>query len=230
MFHQNDDDLYKEKGTMQKEYHARRRAAEAADKSMFHQNDDDLYKEKETMQKEFHARCLQGTWEVEEDPAMYLETCDDSDEALHIASDLVWIKVQSIMDTGCGKSVAPPSLACHLPIVETEESRRGAEFQTAGGGKIPNQGDRVIPCFTNHGQAVEMTYSVADVVRPLNAVSQICDRGNEVTFTSDGGYIWNKKTNNIVEFPRERGVYVLDTWLQMPRESVRESGFARQER
>ena len=168
---------------------------------------------------------------AEEYSAMYLEICEDAAEANHIdSSDLVWVKVQSIMDTGAAKSVAPPSLACHLPIAETPESRRGAHFQTAGGGKLVNQGERTVPCWTNVGQAVEMKYSIADVVRPLNAVSQICDRGNEVTFTAEGGYIWNKATNNVVEFPRERGVYVLDTWLQMPRESVKESGFTRQER
>ena len=174
---------------------------------------------------------LKGVWQEEDEFVMYLDECENHDPALNVTrSELVWVKVQSIMDTGCGKSVAPPSLACHLPLIETEESRRGAEFQTAGGGKLANQGDRVIPCWTNVGQAVEMKYSVADVVRPLNAVSQICDRGNEVTFTSEGGYIWNKNSNNVVEFPRERGVYVLDTWMQMPREAVKESGFTWQER
>ena len=88
----------------------------------------------------------------------------------------------------------------------------------------------MIPSWTTVGQPVEMTYAVADVVKPLNAVSQICDRGNEVTFTATGGYIWNRETNNVVEIPRERGVYVLDTWIQMPNDAVKESGFARQER
>ena len=172
------------------------------------------------------------TVECQDCEAFYLEEFESPDSAMNVTNskELVWVQVKSIMDTGCAKSVAPPSLASHIPIMATEDSKRGAEFQTAGGGKLANQGSRVIPAFTGEWQPVDMTYAVADVVKPLNAVSQICDRGNEVTFTATGGYIWNRETNNVVEFPRERGVYVLETWVQMPLDAARASGFTRQER
>ena len=75
-----------------------------------------------------------------------------------------------------------------------------------------------------------MKYSVADVIRPLNAVSQICDQGNEVTFTRIGGYVWNEETNKVAPFDRENNMYVLETWTQTPRSVANESGFTRQER
>ena len=116
----------------------------------------------------------------------YLGLGEDEDQELQHVDDaeLVWGKVRSIMDTGAAESVAPPALAAHLPIKETAASKRGAEFQTAGGGRISNQGERTLPSYTDKGQSVEMTYSVAEVVKPLNAVSQICDRGNGVWFDS----------------------------------------------
>ena len=143
----------------------------------------------------------------------YLGRGEDEDQEIqHVDdADLVWGKVRSIMDTGAAESVAPPVLAAHLPIKETVASQRGAEFQTAGGGRIANQGERTLPSYTDQGQPVDMTYSVAELVTPFNAVSQICDRGNGVWFDANGGYIMNKETGNVVEFSRERGVYVLET-------------------
>ena len=174
---------------------------------------------------------MRKSLEAEEKELNFLTVFEGDPEIQHMGEgEMVWVKVKSVMDTGAAESVAPSTLACHLPIHETQASRRGAEFQTAGGGKIVNQGERIIPSCTDSWQPVEMKYSVVDVIRPLNAVSQICDRGNEVTFTKDGGYIWNAQTNNVIHFPREKNVYVLETWTQMPRASVQETGFTRQER
>ena len=36
-----------------------------------------------------------------------------------------------------------------------------------------------------------MTYQVADVTKPLNSVSKMCDARNVVTFTAEGGTIKN---------------------------------------
>ena len=132
------------------------------------------------------------------------------------------------MDTGAAQSVAPPSLACHLPMVETAASRRGAEFQTADGNRILNQGRRSIPSYTSEGKQVTMEYDATDVVKLLNSVSQICDKGNEVTFTKWGGYIWNEATNNVTEFIRDKGVDVLETWTQLQADEVNTQGFTRQ--
>jgi hypothetical protein len=133
------------------------------------------------------------------------------------------------MDTGAAQSVAPPSFACHLPLREKFASRRGAEFQTADGGRIANQGRRSIPSYRQQGKSVVMEYEVTDVVKPLNAVTHICDKGNTVTFTSEGGWIWNEETNNYTEFGREEGVYVLETWAQLRPNEVNSLGFTRRD-
>ena len=47
---------------------------------------------------------------------------------------------------------------------------------------------------------------IAEVSRPLNAVSQTSDNGNWVVYTPEGGFIWNQKTGGKTSFER-RGVY-----------------------
>ena len=145
----------------------------------------------------------------------------------HDKEQMIWAIVKSIMDTGAATSVSPPALACHMPFAPTPASQKGAEFQTADGGKIVNQGRRTIPSFTHAGEAVNMKYDVADVIKPLNSVTQICDEGNQVLFTKNGGCIWNETTGHVVEFSRERGVYVLETWTHLPQSTVNEMGFMR---
>ena len=59
-----------------------------------------------------------------------------------------------------------------------------------------------------------MTYQVAEVTKPLNSVSKMCDAGNVVTFTAHGGTIKNLWTGTTTRFGRESGVYVLNTWVR----------------
>ena len=78
-------------------------------------------------------------------------------------------------------------MCSHLPLQESVGSRRGQEYHTASGATLVNQGQRCIKAMTDDGVAVQMTYQVTDVTKPLNSVSKICDQGNSVTFNSVGG-------------------------------------------
>ena len=60
-----------------------------------------------------------------------------------------------------------------------------------------------------------MTCQVADVTRPLNSVSKMCDAENFVTFTAEGGTIKNLWRGASMHFGRESGVYVVKTWVKM---------------
>ena len=107
---------------------------------------------------------LRGQWKPVDEPSTndhctdvhYLETSEDdgNGDIQHISeAEMVWVEVQSIMDTGAAESVVPLSLGSDLPIRETEASRRGSQFQTAAGTKIANQGARSIcenGCLEGH--------------------------------------------------------------------------------
>ena len=55
-----------------------------------------------------------------------------------------------------------------------------------------------------------MTFQVAQVTKPLCAVSKICEKGHTTAFDEDGSYIKNKKTGKVTHLKKERGVYVMD--------------------
>ena len=54
---------------------------------------------------------------------------------------------------------------------------------------------------------------MAEVNRPLMAVSQTCDAINHVLFTSDAGYVYNLTDGGITRFERNINVYELDMWI-----------------
>ena len=159
-----------------------------------------------------------GSLTTAETDALDLEYLDDlvPDGSINSVSSCGWMKVAGIMDTGAAESVMPPDLCKHLPIEPSLGSVRGQEYVTANGTRLPNQGQRRIQGVTDQGLPVNLTYQVTGVTKPLNSVSRICDQGNIVTFGPDGGVIENVWTGRQTHFNRENGVYVLNTWLQIP--------------
>ena len=128
------------------------------------------------------------------------------------------------MDSGSAVSVAPKTVAPWIPMTESEGSRNGVEYTAADGGKIPNLGQQVLEVTTEEGTPAVVTYQVADVIRPLNAVSAICDAGNEVTFTRTGGYIANEMSGQMTMFRRENNVYVMGMWMLRPPDGGAQQG------
>ena len=47
------------------------------------------------------------------------------------------------------------------------------------------------------------------------AVSQTCDAGNHVLFTSDGGWIYNLVDGSTTPFQRNENIYELGMWLHV---------------
>ena len=62
-----------------------------------------------------------------------------------------------------------------------------------------------------------MVCQIARVNKILASIAAICDKGNEVVFRSDGGYITSLATGKITHFRRLGNVYVLDAWVLNPK-------------
>ena len=75
-------------------------------------------------------------------------------------------------------------------------------------------GQQELKVQTNEERNAKVLYQVAEVSRPLTAVSQTCDNGNWVVFTPEGGYIWSVKTGAVTNFERRGGIYELDLWVK----------------
>ena len=117
------------------------------------------------------------------------------------------------MDSGCSDPVAPPSLAPHIPITEPPGSRAGQEYTVADGTSIANLGEKVLKGCDNEHQPIAMKYQMAQVTRPLNSVSEICDNDNRVVFGKSGGFIYHVPTGRVTRFQRRGKLYELDLWI-----------------
>jgi len=124
-----------------------------------------------------------------------------------------WVRVRSVMDSGAAQSVAPPSMAPGVSIEASPGSQRGQHYVSASGGRLPNMGQQKLRVQTNEGREAMVLYQVAEVSRPLTAVSQTCDHGNWVVYTPHGGFIYNLATGGETNFERRGGIYELDLWV-----------------
>jgi len=136
-----------------------------------------------------------------------------------------WVKVTGVMDSGASESVAPPTMCPHIEVKPSVGSQSGQHYVSASEDTIPNLGEQNLEIVTGEGRDGCVTYQVAEVTRPLNAVSEICDAGGEegqyVIFSKHGGVIVNPETGSQTAFERQDGIYCLEFWVKPP-------GFTRQ--
>ena len=66
---------------------------------------------------------------------------------------------------------------------------------------------------TNDWAARDITMQVADVHKPLCAMSKVCKAGHRIILDDDGSYIQHKRTGEKTELKQKNGVYVLQFWV-----------------
>ena len=125
-----------------------------------------------------------------------------------------WVKIRAVVDSGAGASVGPKSLARTDLIKESRGSKVGQCFTSASGETMRNEGEVVLKCYTESGQALAATFQIADITRPLLSVSNICEKDNLVYFGKRGGMILNLTSGQKTSFGRESGIYVLDLYVR----------------
>ena len=93
--------------------------------------------------------------------------------------------------------------------METNASRAGVQYTTAGGHKISNLGMQRPYIHLLDGSKHTMAFQVAGVSKPLGAVSRIVGAGNRVIFDDPntvGSYIENKTTGKKTPLRQHNGV------------------------
>ena len=124
------------------------------------------------------------------------------------------------MHSGAEESVAHPSMCPQYLVVPSIEARSGLCCTSASGGEIPNLGEQTLPVVTSEGYEFDSNYQSADVSRPLNSISQICDGGGKdgqlVLFSKWGGTILNLESWRKTQFDRSGGIYTLGMWAKPP--------------
>ena len=75
-------------------------------------------------------------------------------------------------------------------------------------------GQQKLKVQTNEGRDSRVVYQIAEVSRPLTAVSQTCDNGNWVVYTHHGGFILSCLIGGRTYFDRRGDIYELDLWVK----------------
>ena len=129
-----------------------------------------------------------------------------------------WTCIKGVMDSGASESVAPPTMCPEFEVTPSAGSKAGQNYISASDDLIPNIGEQVLDVVTDSGRDSRIRYQIADVTRPLNSVSEICDAGGDygqqVTFGRHGGSILNIETGVVTEFQRADDIYVLNMWVK----------------
>ena len=106
---------------------------------------------------------------------------------------------------------------CTIPRHELLTKALPPMLPAEGGGGVPAAG-----VTTRHivsGEAVHLSraelhdflvFQIADVAKPLGSVSKMCDNGNVVTFTKQGGTIKHIESGTVTQMRREGALYVVD--------------------
>ena len=133
--------------------------------------------------------------------------------------------IEATIDSGASDSVANVKHASVCKVVPSPGSMEGVKYISASGNVIDNVGEKHVQVETNSGRKRTLNLQIADVTRVLLSVSKICDAGNVVTFTQNGGKITNTETGEVDHFERREDVYRMK--LKVIGDGSLASGFTR---
>ena len=120
--------------------------------------------------------------------------------------------LEAVVDSGAEESVAPPKMFPG-PLQPSKMSVAGQRYRAANGSRIPNLGQKAVKYRTAEGHMCGMGFQIAEVERPLIAVSQLTQAGNSVTLRKDDGEIVHDQTGRKIALTRKDGVYIMKMWV-----------------
>ena len=121
-----------------------------------------------------------------------------------------------MVDSGAAASVIPERLLDGFTVRKGEAARNDVHYMVADGAKVPNLGEVEVQVVTREKTRGTILFQVADIQKPILAVSALTAQGNAVAFTETGGTIRNLKTGRVMRFRKVRGVYVLRLLVAPP--------------
>ena len=99
-------------------------------------------------------------------------------------------RVKVCPDSGAIAFVAPRSFAPDVAVRVSASSRGGVHYRHAGGGLIPNEGEKDVHSVDINGGTCKSTWKVANTTKPLASVIAMIKAGNRVVFDRQGGEEW----------------------------------------
>lgn len=127
--------------------------------------------------------------------------------------------VEAVVDSGAVASVTRRGLF-DVAITPSEMSKAGKHYRGPDGSRIPNLGQQAVEFLTEEGHKCGLTMQVADVERPLIAVSHLSEAGNDVSLNKRGGWVTNLKSGKKIAIQRKGNLYVLRMWVKKRKETA----------
>ena len=127
------------------------------------------------------------------------------------------------VDSGASETVAPPGMARHVPISDSEASLRGAKYEVANGQITWKKDEKKCVMQNEGGTQKLLSFQVCDVHKPLLAVSKLCEAGYAVVFHPKWSYIEDMETGEKMDLEQREGLYQLRAWVR----AAPVTGFAR---
>ena len=135
--------------------------------------------------------------------------------------------MEILVDSGAAASVMPERLLDGFTVRKGEAARNDVHYTVADGGKVPNLGETEVHILTRERARGSIVFQVADIQKPILAVSALTKQGNAVSFTETGGTIRHLRTGRTMHFRKVRGVYVLKVLAAPPSPEKQKEGAAR---
>ena len=172
--------------------------------------------------------CAPLTYDEDEDD----DDEEDEEEILDLEEE---IEIGVAADSGCvAHVVGPHDIPGSVQVVKVKGKSKN--FVAANNSKIKNYGMAAVELEQDDGKVVHNNFNVADVCRPLHAVSQICDNGHDMLYKKGCAYVvpegvFDKilaQVAHVATYPRSGGLYVAKVKVRDPRGAKSKSaGFGR---
>ncbi len=130
-----------------------------------------------------------------------------------------WEVLSAVVDSGSTVPAFSPKVGRGYKVEESAASRQGVEYETAGGGTLPDLGEKKLAVITPEGTLRGYRSNVADVTGPLQSVRSMVNSRHCVLFglgPNDDEHLIINKISGEVNRMRDDGVNYLQDLLVVP--------------
>ena len=132
-----------------------------------------------------------------------------------------------VIDSGASTCILPRGNAKDYPLLQRSHDRT---YTSASKAQVRPEGEKKITLGLMNGDEYDSQREVADVHRPLPAVSKLVSKGKRIIFDSDdrgGSWMYDHIAGKYIQLYERDGVCVLPAWIRPPQEEKQESVFGR---
>ena len=138
-------------------------------------------------------------------------------DSLNSVSSDGWEEIEMTVDSGASETVVGEDMISAVVTKEGQASRRGVVYEVANGVRIPNLGEKQFVGVSNEGISRHITAQVCEVNKGLLSVRRMVAAGNRVVFDSQGSYVEDPQTGEVMNLEERQGMYILRLWTKVPR-------------